>query len=147
MTFEELCERQGWNCYWCGAPMRPHRHPSTYHATKEHLYPQSLGGRRRISSGNVAAAHWVCNNARGTMRPDDFRDLIAKKPTWPPPEEPMSTMRRPAPIITDAENEGPLYDPADYCPCCKQPFSRSNAKTKRGICMKCSASGAIQKHA
>lgn len=53
---DEAAARQGYLCIWCDMPME------NGDLTGEHLLPRHMGGR---TAGNVAAAHFECNQQRG----------------------------------------------------------------------------------
>lgn len=69
----ELCLQQKWLCAYCGLPMSKRRYP--WHpervATLDHVLPVSRGGRNQ--RGNLVAACFGCNQAKGAMTGDEFR--------------------------------------------------------------------------
>lgn len=72
MNLGRLFLAQKGRCFHCGGvmAMRPmlarRRNDDGY--TKDHLVPQSAGGRMK---GNIVLAHWKCNNQRGDRMPTD----------------------------------------------------------------------------
>jgi hypothetical protein len=59
---ELLCERDGWFCHLCGAPVSMDAQGYDF-LTLDHIVPRSRGGRNSID--NLAPAHYRCNNQRG----------------------------------------------------------------------------------
>jgi hypothetical protein len=70
---EELCEAQNWRCHYCKRSMsrKPNGKRVGGHATLDHLLPISRGGRNQW--GNLAAACFSCNTAKGSMTEAEFR--------------------------------------------------------------------------
>jgi 5-methylcytosine-specific restriction endonuclease McrA len=61
-----LLEVQSWLCAICGKPMTRTKDPFL-RATADHCIPLARGGPDRL--GNLVAAHWQCNHAKGDRRP------------------------------------------------------------------------------
>lgn len=78
--FDDVFAREGGRCVYCGvAARRPgrgvKRGPDL--ATLDHVVPRSFGGP--LSRDNIVLACSACNNERGTMDPQDFRTLKARR--------------------------------------------------------------------
>lgn len=81
----ELFTRFNFTCHYCNTKF-PTDHPIgemlTYkengnHLTADHIVLKSLGGRSYPS--NLVAACYECNNLRGDMEYDQFRQMMEKK--------------------------------------------------------------------
>lgn len=73
-----LCgDGRGQSCHWCKRVLQSTRaQGSSVQATREHLYPKSLGGTYRV---------WccaACNNLKGNLRPNEWRAFMAANPNW-----------------------------------------------------------------
>jgi len=76
-TLIELCYKQKGRCYWCKRSMALDGEGDLA-ATREHLVPQSRGGKAWVKQGrkrvkNIVAACRKCNGARGNMDAHTFR--------------------------------------------------------------------------
>ncbi|MGP9611596.1 HNH endonuclease [Corynebacterium sp. AOP36-E1-14] len=67
-----VLNRDGWSCGICGMEIDPKlRHPNRRAGTIDHIIPLSQGGQHHY--GNVQAAHYSCNSAKGNRtRPEDL---------------------------------------------------------------------------
>lgn len=62
-----ICERDGWICWICRAPIdRDRSHPNRQAGTCDHVVPLAQGGSD--SDENVRAAHASCNSRRGAAK-------------------------------------------------------------------------------
>jgi 5-methylcytosine-specific restriction endonuclease McrA len=73
--FETVYTRDAGRCVYCGtSTQRPragiHRAPDR--ATLDHVIPKALGGR--LTPDNLVLACQACNNERGTLDADVFRN-------------------------------------------------------------------------
>ena len=60
----EVFERDGWMCHLCNNLIdKALRGDAWMRATLDHVIPLSKGGTH--TWGNVAAAHWLCNQKKG----------------------------------------------------------------------------------
>jgi hypothetical protein len=83
----EFAHKHNLICYWCGDEVDLQvrsNHPLS--ATREHLTPKSLLGKR--SNAKYVLAHQRCNNMRACMSADGFLRLMAgeavtKSDLWP----------------------------------------------------------------
>lgn len=73
----QLCERQGWRCFYCDEPVYWSPPPGMDHreATFDHVVPYSKGGRK--TKGNGVAACWDCNQRRGKRPFQEFLRFMA----------------------------------------------------------------------
>lgn len=63
-------------CHLCGLPMDSSKDLSNpMRATADHVIPKSLGG---MVKGNINAAHSICNQQRGTLSVEKFKDFLKK---------------------------------------------------------------------
>lgn len=70
-----FAEQRG-RCFYCGCRMTvDHRLAATspFFATFDHIVPVSNGGR---NADNIVLACRACNEARGTLPPDDFKRIV-----------------------------------------------------------------------
>lgn len=67
-----VLNRDDWRCGLCGTEIDPKlRHPNRRAGTIDHIIPLSQGGQHHY--GNVQAAHYSCNSAKGNRtRPEDL---------------------------------------------------------------------------
>lgn len=68
--------RQRGKCHLCDGPMNlstDMQNPDR--ATADHVVPKSMGGKIK---GNIKAAHYRCNSARGNMRIDEFQKRLER---------------------------------------------------------------------
>ena len=79
----ELYYKQKGRCYWCKCPMVLGGNNEPSSATREHLIPQSQGGksfvkrnRRRVR--NVVAACKRCNSERKSMDAHVYRSTMRR---------------------------------------------------------------------
>lgn len=84
--FNDIFDRDQGCCVYCGIPAkRPgrgvKRAPDL--ATLDHVTPKSAGGP--LNRDNIVLACAACNNERGTMDAQAFRDLKARRKNLPPP--------------------------------------------------------------
>ena len=82
----KLSESSGHKCYWCGGIVNLVDCDHPLAATREHLIPKSLRGKRKDK--NVVLAHRQCNMLGATMNADGFRKLmdgvsVTKYDLWP----------------------------------------------------------------
>ena len=82
--FNDIFARDGGRCVYCGIPARRpgrgvRRGPDL--ATLDHVKPKAFGGA--LDRGNIVLACSACNNERGTMDAQTFRDLKARQKNTP----------------------------------------------------------------
>ena len=85
-----LSKMQGGCCYWCEEALDGD-------ATLDHYIPLAKGGEDVID--NSVASHWLCNNRKDDMMPDEYLASICK-----PLEGNERTLRRGKPRCT--HNQG-----------------------------------------
>ena len=79
--FQRIVASQGFFCYYCEHRMFQHQHVSGRRTppdaiTKDHLEPRVYGGE--TSERNLVAACCQCNNLRGEMEAEAFKNLMEK---------------------------------------------------------------------
>lgn len=72
-----LVERGGYECFYCKGPIAA-RTGRANSATRDHVVPRSRGGGN--GRDNIVVACWRCNQVKGNMTGDEFREL------YPDPE-------------------------------------------------------------
>jgi HNH endonuclease len=70
--WEELVVAWGWRCFYCAKPVRETMCPTDDSLTRDHLIPLSRGGSNDI--GNIVPACLPCNQLKGPMTFDEFRE-------------------------------------------------------------------------
>lgn len=64
------------NCTYCKREMMPRGSLSPLEWTRDHVHPESKGGRRTVP------ACWQCNNIKGDMLQDEWQAFMAANPEW-----------------------------------------------------------------
>ncbi len=76
--FEAIYTRDGGRCVYCGTSTRRTRsglHRAANRATLDHVIPKALGGP--LTCENLVLACQACNNERGTLEAEAFRESKA----------------------------------------------------------------------